>query len=139
MKKHIYLAFVIAAPLLARAQSSTGGFDKEVFNVCATIFMAGLVMIFIVAIIRRVMDYRIKDKIVEKGVPEHVASSLIRSDPKENRNSNIKWFALLTGLGAALTLIRYTEPIGIHSLAIMAFCMAAAFLGYYFFLQRTGK
>ena len=140
MKKIISIAIIAGMPIIANAQnSSMPGIDKDVFNVCATIFVVGLFMIFILAIIKRIMDYRIKNKIVEKGIPENIVSSILQTGPKENRNTNIKWFALLAGIGIALTIIYYTLPLGIHSLAIMAFCIAASFLGYYFFLRQSEK
>ena len=140
MKKIINIVVIVSTPIIANAQSSnTHGIDKDVFNVSASIFTAGLFMVFILAIIKRIMDYRIKNKIVEKGIPENIASSILQTSPKENRNINIKWFCLLAGIGAALTIIYYTLPLGIHSLAIMAFCVAASFLGYYFFLKQSEK
>jgi H+/Cl- antiporter ClcA len=140
MKKIISIAIIAATPIIADAQNSnTQGIDEDVFNACAAIFTAGLFMIFILAIIKRIMDYRIKNKIVEKGIPENIASSVLQTNPKENRNTNIKWFALLAGIGIGLTIIHYTLPLGIHSLAIMAFCIAASFLGYYFFLKQLEK
>jgi len=140
MKKIIYIVFIAAVPIIANAQNSNvQGINEDVFNACASIFTAGLFMIFILAIIKRIMDYRIKNKIVEKGVPENIASSILQTSPKENRNTNIKWFALLAGIGIGLTIIYYTLPLGIHSLAIMSFCIAASFLGYYFFLKQSEK
>jgi H+/Cl- antiporter ClcA len=139
MKKIIYIIIIAATPVIANAQSNMQGINEDVFNACASIFTAGLFMIFILAIIRRIMDYRIKNKIVEKGIPENIVSSILQTSPKENRNTNIKWFALLAGIGAGLTIIYYTLPLGIHSLAIMAFCTAASFLGYYFFLKQSEK
>lgn len=140
MKKIINIAVIVAAPIFANAQSGNPhGMDKDVFNIGATIFTVGLFMIFILAIIRRMMDYRIKNKIVEKGIPEDIASSILQTSPNENRNMNIKWFALLAGIGVAFTIISYTLPLGIHSLAIMSFCIAASFLGYYFFLKQSEK
>lgn len=140
MKKIIYIAAIAATPIMANAQNNNiQGINEDVFNACAAIFTAGLFMIFILAIIKRIMDYRIKNKIVEKGIPENIASSILQTSPNENRNTNIKWFALLTGIGAGLTIIYYTLPLGIHSLAIMAFCIAASFLGYYFFLKQSEK
>jgi hypothetical protein len=140
MKKTISISAVIAIPFAINAQNTSKvNIDKEMFNVVATIFVVGLFMIFILAILRRVMDYRLKNKIVEKGIPETVASSILQTNPKEDRNINIKWFAILAGLGAGLTITYYTLPLGIHSLAIMAFCIAASFLGYFFFLRQSGK
>lgn len=139
MKKIINIAAVTATPIIANAQNNTQGIDRETFNACAVIFVLGLFMIFILSILKRIMDYRLKNRIVEKGIPENIASSILQTNPKENRNTNIKWFALLAGIGAGLTIIYYTLPLGIHSLAIMAFCIAAGFLGYYFFLKQSEK
>lgn len=140
MKQIISIVAIIAAPFVVNAQNiNNSTIDKEIFNVCATIFVVGLFMIFILVIIKRVMDYRLKNKIVEKGIPEDVISSILRTNPKEDRNINIKWFAILTGLGAGLTIIYYTIPLGIHSLAIMAFCIAASFLSYFFFLKQSER
>jgi hypothetical protein len=83
------------------------------------------------------MEYRLKNKIVERGIPENVASSILQTNPKEDRNTNIKWAAILAGLGAGFTIIYYTLPLGIHSLAIMAFSVAASFLSYFFFLKQS--
>lgn len=140
MKKIISLLVVTTTPFTINAQNTgTVYIDKEMFNVFATIFVVGLLMIFILAILRRVMDYRLKNKIVEKGIPETVASSILQTNPKEDRSINIKWFSILTGIGIGLTITYYTLPLGIHSLAIMAFCIAASFLGYFFFLGQSGK
>ena len=140
MKKIISIATVIATPFFVNAQNTnTPTIDKEIFNVSATIFVVGLFMIFILVILKRIMDYRLKTKIVEKGIPENIASSILQTNPKEDRNINIKWFAILAGLGTGLTIIYYTLPLGIHSLAIMAFCIAASFLGYFLFLRQSER
>ena len=140
MKKFVCITTVIGTPFFVSAQNiQSPAIDKEVFNICATIFVVGLFMLFILQILKRTMDYRLKNKIVEKGVSENIASSLLQTNPKEDRNSNIKWFAILTGLGAGLTIIYYTLPLGLHSLAIMAFSIAAGFLGYFLFLKWSEK
>ena len=140
MKSIISLTAVITMPFVVNAQSiNTPTIDKEIFNVCATIFLVGLFMIFILGILKRSIDYRLKTKIVEKGIPENIASSILQTNPKQDRNINIKWFAILAGLGTGLTIIYYTLPLGIHSLAIMAFCIAASFLGYFLFLRQSER
>lgn len=96
-------------------------------------------MLFILTVLKRVVDFRLKNKIVEKGIPENIVASILQTNPKEDRNMNIKWFAILAGLGVAFTLINFTLPLGIHSLAIMAFCIAASFLGYFFFIKYSDK
>lgn len=140
MEKIISVVAITAMPFFVNAQNTNAPtIDKEIFNVCATIFVVSLSMIFILVILKRNMDYRLKNKIIEKGVPENVASSILQTNPKDDKNINIKWFAILSSLGVGLTIIYYTLPLGIHSLAIMAFCIAASFLGYFFFLKQSER
>ncbi len=111
----------------------------EVIRISASIFAVALFMIFFLTILKRGLEYRLKNKIVDKGIAENIASSLLRTKTSEDRNINIKWFALLAGIGAGLTIIYFTQPLGIHSLAIMAFSISVSFLGYYIFLRTAGK
>jgi hypothetical protein len=111
--------------------------DKEIFNVCATIFVLALLMIFILYLLRQVMDHRLKNKIIEKGVGENIISTILKTSNGDSKHTNIKWFALLSGLGIGLFLVKYTLPLGFHSLGIMSFSLASAFLAYYFFLKRS--
>lgn len=139
MKKIICILSSISFPFFLNAQDGNTETDKEIFNICASIFTVGLFMIFILAIVKRVLDHRLKNKIVEKGIPENIIASILKTNPKEDININIKWFAILAGLGTGLSVIYFTLPLGIHSLAIMAFCIAASFLGYFLFLKRSEK
>ena len=136
MKKLIILLTTIS-PLMAHAQEGQELYKPEVFRTVAVLFTLGLSMWFILAIMKRIMDNRLKNKIMDKGVPDSIVSSIFRTNPKEDLNLNVKWFAILAGLGIALTAIHYTMPLGIHSLAIMAFCIAGSFLGYFFFLKQS--
>ena len=88
---------------------------------------------------KRILDHRIKNKILDRGITDNVAMSILQTNPNENRNINIKWFAILTGIGAGLSLVNFTRPLGIHSLAIMTFSIAVSFLGYYYFLRKSEK
>lgn len=137
MKKPIIILLASLCPVFAYAQDNGGLYGPEVFRVIATIFTVGLFMWFILAIIKRAMDNKLKNKILDKGVPDSIVSSILKNNPKEDLNVNMKWFAILAGLGVALTAIHYTMPLGIHSLAIMAFCIAGSFLGYFFFLRQS--
>lgn len=140
MKKLVSLVTIGAIPNLANAQSGKFLYiNMEIFRACTILFLIGMFMLFILTIMRYIMDHRLKNKIVEKGVPDHIATSILQTDPKGNRNANIKWFAILTGLGVGLTIVYYTLPLDIHSLAIMAFCIGASFLGYFLFLKYTEK
>jgi len=140
MKKILSVLSIVSMPFLVSAQDGISTeFDRKIFEICATIFVVGLFMIFILTIMKRILDHRLKNKILERGITDSVALSILQTNPNENRNINIKWFAILTGLGAGLTIVDFTRPLGIHSLAIMTFCIAASFLGYYYFLRKSEK
>lgn len=145
MKKILKAVTFLLAPFTLSAQGSDGpyqGFhiNMEIFNICAAIFVTILFMVFFLAILKWILEHRLRNKIVDLGVPENLVASLLqKTTPKHNGNVNIKWFMILTGIGAGLMLIRFTLPLGIHSLAIMVFSVAASFLGYYFFLKKTEK
>ena len=133
---------VVLAGLMTTAASAQGNYpriNEEVFRAIAVIFVLLSFMIFIIAILKRIFEYRLKNKIVEKGIAENIVSSILQTDARESKDINIKWVALLAGLGAGLTLVNYTMPLGIHSLAIMSFCIALSFLGYFFYLKKSGK
>jgi hypothetical protein len=123
----------------AQGMNVSGDVFEDVFNISATIFVVILVMIFILSILKRMLDYRLKNKIADKGVSEIIASSILQSDTREDGAINMKWFSILAGIGIGLTIINYTLPLGIHSLAIMSFSIALSFLGYHYYLQRYTK
>ena len=140
MKKLVSLVTIGAIPNLANAQGGKFLYiNMEVFRSCTVVFVVGMFMLFILAIMKYIINYRLKNKIVEKGVPDHIVTSILHTDPKGNRNANIKYFAILTGIGVGLTIVYYTLPLDIHSVAIMAFCIGASFLGYFLFLKYTEK
>jgi hypothetical protein len=136
--------FIITTAIASTANAQSDGSPNMtghngVLEIIGTIALVAIVMFSILQMIKYLMDYRLKNKIIDKGISEELASSLLHVDPNESKNINIKWFAILAGLGTALTIIYYTLPLGIHSLAIMAFCISASFLGYYLFLRKAEK
>ena len=128
MKKIIATVLAIHAVIAVHAQGL--GDHGEVFRTCAIIFVMLAMMAFVLAVLKNIFDHRLKNKIVDKGINENIASSILQTTPKEGIHSNIKWFALLTAMGAGLLLVNYTLPLGFHSLAIMSFSIALSFLGY---------
>jgi hypothetical protein len=142
MKKVTAFIIAIAAATTANAQSDVSPLltrHSPILEVLGTIALVAIVMFFILQMIKYLMNNRLKNKILDKGVSGELASTLLHIDPNEGKNVNIKWFAILAGIGTALLIINYTLPLGLHSLAIMAFCLAASFLGYYIFLRKTEK
>jgi drug/metabolite transporter (DMT)-like permease len=140
MKKIIAIATVCSVSFSANAHESDVVYNEEILQVAAAIFVVGMFMYFIIDIIRRIFEHRLKNKIVDKGISENIAQSILATQkPGDNRYANVKWFAILAGIGLGLTFVNYTQPIGFHSLAIMAFSISLSFLGYYLFTRSAGK
>ena len=141
MKKVITIIAAGLVSFTVNAQDSLDmEFRPEVFRSVVAIFVVGMFMYFIINIMKRIFEHRLKNKIVDKGISENIAQSILASQTREdNKYANVKWFAILAGIGIGLTGVNYTQPLGFHSLAIMAFSISLSFLGYYLFTRSAGK
>jgi len=102
----------------------------------AQLIFLWLIVTFIITLVKLFLDYRLKNKLIEKGVSESALTLFLKSNKKDTGRVSIKWFAILISIGIGLTLISFLPRFGIHSLIIMTFCIATGFLGYYFFEKR---
>ncbi|TMI91465.1 MAG: hypothetical protein E6H08_13365 [Bacteroidetes bacterium] len=141
MKKVITIIAAGLASFTVNAQDNLDmEFRPEVFRSVVAIFVVGMFMYFIINIMKRIFEHRLKNKIVDKGISENIAQSILASQTiEDNKYANVKWFAILAGIGIGLTGVNYTQPLGFHSLAIMAFSISLSFLGYYLFTRSAGK
>ncbi|MFT3676639.1 MAG: hypothetical protein QM781_12120 [Chitinophagaceae bacterium] len=141
MKKTILAisAAVLCFSANAQGDNYSHEINMEIFKAVSILITLLFFMIFIFSILKLVLDNRLKNRIVDKGIAEQMASSLLQPKGVDSRQQVIKWVALLAGLGAGFAIINYTQPVGYHSLAIMAFSISISFLGYYFFLKQSEK
>jgi drug/metabolite transporter (DMT)-like permease len=142
MKKILTITAASFMGFTLNAQEYTSGirYNQDVFEACAAIFVVGMFMVFIITVMKKIFEHRLKNKIVDKGISETVAQSILQTKTaEEDKNANIKWFAILAGIGLGLTGVNYTQPLGFHSLAIMAFSISLSFLGYYLFTRNSAK
>ena len=144
MKKILTVSGICLAGMAVNAQDNRPiyyfKYDSEMFQIAATIFVVGMFMYFIINIMKRIFEHRLKNKIVDKGISENIAQSILDTRTTEdNKNANIKWFSILAGIGIGLIGVNYTQPLSFHSLAIMAFSISLSFLGYYFFTKNSEK
>jgi hypothetical protein len=114
-------------------------FVMDLQRICTFITILALLLAFILTVIRLFLDQRIKHSLIDKGASENIIAQLLPTVQKDNRHVAMKWFFILAGIGLGLTLISIFLPLGIHSLAMMAFSLSASFLGYYYFSRRAGK
>jgi hypothetical protein len=144
MKKIIIIAGTLCVTVTASAQGTYDPFHDRIWidnfsRSSAIILVLTLIAAFIIKVIKLILDYRLKNKMIDKGVSETLAGRMLQSNNKNNKHIALKWFSILAGIGVGLTLISLFPPFGIHSLIIMAFSVAAGFLGYYYFTSRAEK
>ena len=109
-------------------------------NICAVILVIYLLSSFILRLIKQSFEFKIKNKILDKGTNEPVVAQLLQPETnKEKRSYLLQWCFILAAIGLGFTAMSLSRPFGLHSLAIMAFSIAAGFGAYYYFTRETSK
>jgi hypothetical protein len=145
MKKFITTASICCFAFAVQAQDNN--FDPlkdrqlyfDILNICAVLAVMYVVSTFIMQVLRHHYNYRIKNRMLDKGTEENIVRQLLQPEKKENKNDTLQWFCMMAAIGAGLILVSLTRPFGLHSLAILAFSMAAGFGAYYYFTRQPGK
>ena len=142
MKKISIITALLTAAVTAQAQDLTTplkqGSSLELgFRIFAITVCMYLIGTFIITIVKLVLDYQLKSRMIDRGFSEGDISRFFRPGNTAIRNTALKWFAVLAGVGFGLTIVTLSQPVGLHSLAIMAFCISAAFLVYAQFIKRS--
>jgi FtsH-binding integral membrane protein len=143
MKKTIIAAAILTSTIVANAQDKQEPLiDRElvfdVVHICTVVLIIYLISSFILQLIRQNLDYRLKSKILEKQPDENVVAQLVPTDKKNPANNILQWFCTLMGIAIGFLVMTFTQPFGLHSLAIMAFSVAAG-LGIYYLFTRQDK
>jgi hypothetical protein len=145
MKGFLLLLLCCLTAWEAAAQSALGAqaidvntleFSRRVIFPAVALFLLGY---FIIAAIKLVLNYLLKNKIIESAViSEHVVEHLLPGRQDEQRKV-VKSIALLLSTGTGLALCSWLLPLGLHSIAIMLLSTALGFLAYYLFLRSQSK
>lgn len=90
----------------------------------------------LVSLIRYFLDYRLRNKLIDRGMAEQLSAYLLEKNDREKQNETIKLAILFSGLGVGLTTVYFTTPLDIHSLAIMAISLGLSYLAYFLYLRR---
>ena len=143
MKKTLLALVILTSTVAAYAEDGyepliDRGLVFDMVNICGIVLVIYLISAFILQLFRQNLDYRLKSKMLEKGTAENIVSQLIQPEKKDPRNMILQWLCTLSGIGLGFILMVITRPIGLHSLAIMAFCVVAG-LGAYYFSTRPNK
>ena len=94
---------------------------------------------FILMAIKLVLNYLLKNKIMEAAVISESVVERLLPGPQDEQNKVVKWVALLLSSGAGLTVCNWYLPLGLHSIIILLFSTAFGFLAYYLYLRRQTK
>jgi len=143
MKKSIIIIATILVSVAANAQDNFDPLKDRQFifdsvNICAVLLVIYLLSGFILRIIKQSLDYKLKNKMLDKQTGEPVIAQLLQPESnKESRKYLLQWFFILTAIGTGFTAMKLSGPFGLHSLAIMAFSIAAGFGGYYYFTRTA--
>ena len=144
MKKAISIFIILLSPVLVYGQDyyrlpDNSYISQQFITLPATLLAVYLIATFIINLIKTNLDYRLKSKMLEKGVSEKVAEQFLQPNNRDAKTNAFKWFLILTGTGVGSLFVYYTLPIGIHSIAIMACCIALSYLAYFFYLKQSGN
>jgi peptidoglycan/LPS O-acetylase OafA/YrhL len=139
MKKTIITSAVIFVSFAANAENNAAEpiidrpFVFDVVNICAVLLVLYVITQFLLRLFKQIFEYRLKHKMVEKQTPADVAEQLLKPGIQNSKSYILQWLFILSGIGIGFTILNFTRPFGLHSLAIMAFSIASGFLGYYLF------
>ena len=109
----------------------------DVLHIGTILIAIYLISSFILQIFKAGMTARIKNRMLDKGTEENIVKELLQPDKKENKSYILQWFFIMLAIGVAFLLLMLTNPFGLHSLAIIAFCIAAGFGAYYYFTKQN--
>jgi hypothetical protein len=143
MKKTLTTAAILCFSIAAQAQDNN--FDPfkdrqlyfDILNICGILAVIYLISSFIMLVLKQHYNYRIKNRMLDKGTEENIVRQLLPPDKNDNRNYILQWFCMLAAIGAGLILVSLIRPFGLHSLAILAFSLAAGFGAYYYFTRHA--
>ncbi len=111
--------------------------NSESIEIFMPIFAITLVAILVVQITRIILESKLKNKIIDRGISEQLASAILGNSAADKKNDSIKWAFLLIGLSGGLIVSYNTMPLHIHSIAIITFSLGLSYLFYYFYQRRN--
>ena len=143
--KKISLTVVVSLLSVATQAQDHENFDPfkdrdflfDVLHIGTMLIAIYLIASFILQIFKAGMTARIKNRMLDKGTEVNIVKELLQPDKKENKNYILLWFFIMVAIGVAFLLLMLTTPFGLHSLAIIAFSIAAGFGAYYYFTRRN--
>jgi hypothetical protein len=140
MKKIILSIVGFSSTSLVFAQEKTVLVHQaESKALIAPILVVVLLIYLILSIKKYILDFRLKNKIVNKGISEQLSTSILAKDSNNRIDEAVKLAILFCGIGIGVLITYYTMPLHLHSLAIMAFSIGASYFAYFSYLKKQKK
>lgn len=144
MKKALIIIAALGGTTVAYAQDKPEplidrSFIFDVVHIVAMLLVIYLISSFILQLVRSNFDYRLKSKLVERQTEEHIVGQLVQPDKVNPLNTVMQWICTLVSVGVGFVLIQFSQPYGLFSVAIMAFCVAGGLGLYYLYAKRSKK
>ena len=114
-------------------------FVIDAFHIGATLFLLYICFNFVLDLLQRSLDHRLKNKVIDAGSSETMASRLLNRKKKDIRISVLAWVCVLLAIGTGLSIINLTLPFGLHSVAILACSIGVGLLVFYVISGRQRR
>lgn len=141
MKKLSLFGILLFSAIAANAQGQPEWYEASiidmVFRVTGVLFCIYLISSFILTFVRMLLDQRLKMRMLDKGVGDEVVRNFLRTEVGDVKSQTMKWFIIFLFIGIGVIIVNQTQPLGLHSVAIVFFCIAFGYLAYYLFLKKT--
>jgi hypothetical protein len=112
---------------------------NSIEGILLPILFIGFLLFMLVSIVKYFLAFRLKNKMIDRGMTEQIAAELLNKNEHNKLDDIIKIAILFCGLGIGLLITHFSSPLGIHSLAIMAFSIGLSYFAYFFYLQKQKK
>jgi hypothetical protein len=130
----------ISKTALPSQLSLDSGIDNsKSIEIFMPLFAITLVVILVVQVTRVILENKLKNKIIDRGISEQLASAILGNSAADKKDDIIKWAFLLLGLSGGLIVTYNTMPMHIHSIAIITFSLGLSYLFYYFYQRRKNN
>ncbi|TWI85772.1 hypothetical protein IQ13_0940 [Lacibacter cauensis] len=103
------------------------------------VLFISFLLVILTSLIKYFLDFRLKNKLIERGMQEQLTAYLSAKNEHEKQNEVVKLSILFLGLGLGLLLTYFTAPVDLHSLAIMAMSLGLSYLAYFLYLRKTDR
>lgn len=110
--------------------TTTSQIDSDVYRTIIVVSMILISMKFFLIVFQRFLDYRLKKQMIEKGISEDVAATILFTDPQMIQRQGLKWVILLLTASFGIFIVDRVQPLGLHSIGIMLASIAIGYMAY---------